>query len=236
MHPKPRENNNPVEILHYKSEIQNAAGISLYRHTLKDKLNMYISALPEERKDWTVDDLDNYIKDYILEQILAKEYPELDEESGRTKRIPLKKELIVNISRTLNFSPLAIETVYEELEGEFLGDQRSRYDSKDYIMTNILNQIATLDDLIEIAPSDSKKNNYLTQKLKWMEFLAKLEKLTEKAGTQVFSVGGNMSVSSTSNVDKQVNISQSEQNKYLHSLMQKYITPIKKPIETNSDV
>lgn len=215
---------NQIEFLSNKADIKKAVGYNLYKAALVDKLGSYIKALPEERQHWTTEDLDKYIRNYVLEQILAKEFPQpVQKKHGRPFKIPSKKEIVVQIATLLNFPILAIDSLYENLEAFFLGDSTERFDSKDYIMTNILNQINQLDDLISEEESEKKLELFIAQKLKWMEFLAKLEKLTEKTGTQVFSVGGNMSVSSSTTVDKQLNISETDQNKVLLSLMRKYV-------------
>ncbi len=223
-----------IEVITKKEDIKRLTGLNLYKETLKEKLDVFKEIDKEVRANWTIEDLDKYIRNLVTEEIVTREFEALtpiSAQGGFKKRLG-KKEIILNISKALNFPLMSIAHIYGEIETEFFNGYSFQDNSKDFIVTNIYNQLTDIDILLNgLNPEDKQyartQAYLLAQKLKWMEFLAKMEKLTEKASANVLSIGGNMSVSTSTTVDKQINVSESDKNKILFSLMKDFIQPSK---------
>jgi len=215
-----------IEIVTDKKQISSLVAKSLYDDSLEEALPIYKQQLPSHRKHWTARDLDVYIRKTVSTTIVDNEFRVKKEVvNGREVRKKTKREVVMDLATSLNLPPMAIQHVYNDLEQHMKFDS-SKKNAKDFISVQIYNQIDELDLLIASAESSKEKADYIRVKKDYLDSLAKVENIQEKAQTNMLSVGGDINTSTT--IDKQLNISKQTEDKAMIDLINRLL-PSGKP-------
>jgi hypothetical protein len=196
-------NKDKLDIVTNKKEALFLVGHSLYESEIESKLDMFKGLDLNNRKAWTTDTLDIYLRKLISTRIVANEFRVSSVVGGKATRKVSDKELISKLAHELNIQIMAIKHIYDEIKGQ-LQLESSKKDAKDFITAQIYAQLDEIDLAIMEAANDKARVEYHKIKMQLRDQLAKVENISEKNQVNNVTVGGNLNSQTVNNIDKQI--------------------------------
>lgn len=190
---------NEITLVEDKGEIYKVAGEQFYLDNLDEKLANFKAQL-KSRQHWATADLDLFLRKTISTRIVDNELT--------TKKKLTKKQIIKELSDQLDFPPMAVAHLYDEVYTQFSFNS-SKDDAKDYVLTNIYNQIDAMDILI--ASAEGKEAAALVrEKTNLLSLLMNVTGTAQKSNTLIMDNKGTLNVTDSSTTNIQNNLTKNE--------------------------
>jgi len=198
---------NEIEIIENRKDILHLAGFDLYRSELTEKLPLYKGIDKVSRKNWTIHDLDTYLRKSISTKIIENEFQTGPKIKNKKPKIKTDKEMITIISQEYNIELMAIKHLYNEIKNTLQLDN-SKDEDRNMLIAQIQAHLDDIDLRIENSVTEKDQQKWYEIKMKAIDQFAKIRNLEDKTSNNITMVHGD--VNSQQTVDKQIVLSEQQ--------------------------